>query len=65
MDKKTRRSHNTADTSWPIEENEDGEYEAHDYSLSVAMDIRAALHDLLDEQKKTNRILAEIFGWKE
>lgn len=65
MNIKDRRGHNAADVVWPTEGNEDGTYDSHDYNLSVMMDLRAVLHDLLDEQKKTNRILSETFGWSD
>lgn len=62
MRKSLRRDHNHSDAVWDCKSDSDGTMENSSVANTILMDIRAAMHDLLDQQKETNRLLKEIFG---
>lgn len=63
MNQKRRRAHPNHDGVWMLPDAD--KLSPPNVQIAVLMDLRAVLHDLLDEQKKTNRILAETFGWSD
>lgn len=64
---KKRRGHEKPERVWmlPDDQKSSGTTEINFSNQQVLMDIRAVLHDLLDEQKKQTTLIATIFGHKE
>lgn len=62
MKKSERRRHSRADGVWQIVTEKSGGYMPNEVKDILLMDLRAALHDMLYEQRETNRILRMAFG---
>lgn len=64
MKKDDRRRHYHPDSVWVTKEGSEPGTLKHEFDRRdvLLMDLRAALHDILDEQRETNRILRMAFG---
>lgn len=62
MNRERRRKHRAADSTWTLGETNKEGFSRETTQLIVLLDIRAVLHDLLDEQRETNRIIRLALG---
>lgn len=62
MDKGRRRKHKAADSTWDLGGTNKEGFSRETTQLIVLLDLRAVLHDLLDEQRETNRIIRLALG---
>lgn len=63
MKKKDRRKHAGSDCVWELGSDAEGNTFTNErVMLNLLADLRAVMHDILDEQKETNRVLRVAFG---